>query len=85
MPLTYDGENRPLSVTTGASTTRYVYGADGKRLKKIENAGTPLEKETLYLGALEVQGNDFIVYPHPNLRVVNGVPNYITTDVRGSN
>ncbi|WP_299749667.1 RHS repeat-associated core domain-containing protein [uncultured Tateyamaria sp.] len=83
--MTYDGENRPLSVTNGGTTTRYVYGADGKRLKKIENADTPQEKVTLYLGALEVQGDDFIVYPHPNVRAVNGVPSFIATDVRGSN
>jgi RHS repeat-associated protein len=43
-----------------------------------------MEKVTLHLGALEVQGDDFIVYPHPNVRAVNGVPSYIATDVRGS-
>ncbi len=34
--MTYDGENRPLTVTYAGRTTAYVYGADGARLKKIE-------------------------------------------------
>ncbi len=82
--MTYDGENRPLSVTYQGKTTTYVYGADGKRIKKIEQAGTAQQRQTLYLGPLEVQGNDWIVYPHPNLRVINGTPSYIHQDMRGS-
>jgi uncharacterized protein RhaS with RHS repeats len=41
--MTYDGENRPLSVTvtlTGKKTC-YIYGADGNRLKKIEGYAPP--------------------------------------------
>ena len=34
--MTYDGENRPVSVSYAGKTTTYVYGADGARLKKIE-------------------------------------------------
>ena len=37
--MTYDGENRPLSVSFAGVKTCYVYGADGARLKKIENFG----------------------------------------------
>ena len=33
--MTYDGENRPVSVSFAGRTT-YVYGADGARLKKVE-------------------------------------------------
>jgi YD repeat-containing protein len=56
--MTYDGENRPVSVSFAGKTTTYVYGADGARLKKVESdplAGTSV---TLYLGAA-----------HPNIRV----------------
>ena len=35
--MTHDGENRPLSVRLNGKMTCYVYGADGTRLKKIEN------------------------------------------------
>ncbi|MBL4556616.1 MAG: hypothetical protein JKP98_03810 [Rhodobacteraceae bacterium] len=34
--MTYDGENRPLSVTLNGVTTRYVYAADGSRLLRID-------------------------------------------------
>jgi len=35
--MAYDGENRPLSVTMANSdTTAYVYGAEGKRLTRVE-------------------------------------------------
>ena len=54
--MEYDGENRPLSVTTaGGIRTEYVYGADGTRLKKIEKVGTPDETVTLYLGGTEIR------------------------------
>ena len=41
--ITYDGENRPVEV----NGVTYVYGPDGKRLKKIAADG----KVTIYLGA----------------------------------
>jgi hypothetical protein len=37
--MTYDAENRPLSVTVNNKRTCYVYGVDGKRLRKVENLG----------------------------------------------
>ncbi|MEM9633745.1 MAG: HNH/ENDO VII family nuclease [Pseudomonadota bacterium] len=46
--ISYDGENRPVSVTMGGQTTTFVYGPDGARLKKITGGQT-----TLYLGAEE--------------------------------
>jgi hypothetical protein len=44
--MSYDGENRPLSVSYSGKQTCYVYGADGARLKKLEgytgaNCATP--------------------------------------------
>lgn len=53
--MEYDGENRPLSVTYQGNTTRYVYGADGTRLKKIERAGTAQQTVTLYLNGTEIR------------------------------
>lgn len=32
--MTYDGENRSVTVAFAGKTTTYVYGADGARLKK---------------------------------------------------
>ena len=34
--MTYDGENRPLSVSYAGKQTCYIYDADGARLKKLE-------------------------------------------------
>lgn len=84
--MTYDGENRPLSVTLNGVTTRYIYGADGSRLKLIDNAGTADETVTLTFGIVEIrnygQGSDEIVitYPHSNVRFVNGEPSYMHRD-----
>lgn len=46
--LGYDADNRPVSVTLDATTTAYLYGPDGERLKKLTPSGT-----TLYLGDSE--------------------------------
>lgn len=53
--LTYDGENRLTSVMMNGHTTRFVYGADGGRLKKIENAGETNEVVTVYFGPVEIR------------------------------
>lgn len=77
--LTYDGENRPLSVTTlGGVLTTYEYGADDKRLKKVENVGTQQQSTTFYFGDHEIRdfgqdaGEIVITRPHPNVRLVKG-------------
>lgn len=46
--LAYDNDNRPVSVTLNATTTSYLYGPDGERLKKLTPSGT-----TLYLADSE--------------------------------
>ncbi|MBL4557879.1 MAG: hypothetical protein JKP98_14630 [Rhodobacteraceae bacterium] len=48
--MTYDGENRPLSVTLNGVTTRYVYAADGSRLLRIDRAGTAQQTTTRISG-----------------------------------
>lgn len=84
--MSYDGENRPLSVTHLGKRTCYVYGVDGKRLKKVENlapaqdctalpATTPA---TVYFGAVEVRNwlisgsEQVLTYPHPAVKFLNG-------------
>ena len=91
--MTYDGENRPLSVTWAGKRTCYVYGADGKRLKKVE--GLPPTQDctalpantnaTVYFGAVEVRNwlvagqEQVLAYPHPSVKLVNGtVPGVAT-------
>jgi RHS repeat-associated protein len=44
--FTYDGENRPLTVTTGGLVTTMAYGPDGERLSKLKSTG----ETTWYLG-----------------------------------
>ncbi|WP_225026895.1 RHS repeat-associated core domain-containing protein [Xinfangfangia pollutisoli] len=83
--ITYDGENRPLSVTFAGKKTCYVYGADGKRLKKIDNLATTQDcatipasaPATVYFGVVEIRDwklatEHVITYPHPNVKLVNG-------------
>ena len=84
--MRYDGENRLTSVTFGGKTTSYVYGADGTRLKKTENAGTTNETITVTFGDVEIrnfgQGSSekIITYPHADMRLVNGVASYLHRD-----
>ncbi|MEP3893190.1 MAG: RHS repeat-associated core domain-containing protein [Litorimonas sp.] len=71
--MTYDGENRPLSVTLGVNTSGYVYGADGTRLMKLEQIGTQPQSTTLYVGGVEIRdpgANEVVLaYPHENMRL----------------
>lgn len=54
--LSYDGENRPNSITVNGIQTQLIYGPDGRRLKKASGFGSGAPVTTmLYLGAdLEV-------------------------------
>ncbi len=58
--MTYDGENRPLSVTTSTGAkTWYVYGADGTRIKKkMQESPTSALQTTLYVGPVEIRNYD---------------------------
>ena len=92
--MTYDGENRPLSVSYAGKQTCYVYGADGSRLKKFEgytgaNCATPGASATVtaYVGGAEVrafgQGASEVLalYPSPEVRLVkNLVAGAVTTE-----
>ena len=60
--LGYDDDNRPVTV----GSVVYVYGPDGKRLKKITNSGM-----TLYLGSnLELTNGVWTKYVHDDVKVV---------------
>jgi RHS repeat-associated protein len=64
---TYDGENRLVSAVDGATTTQFVYGPDGARLKKIVGATT-----TLYLGAdIEKTGATWTKYLPGDAKRIN--------------
>jgi len=73
--MTYDGENRPVSVSFAGKTTTYVYGADGARLKKVESDPLTGTSVTLYLGAAEIRkygqgtAEEILLYPQPNIRI----------------
>lgn len=72
-------------MTFAGKKTCYVYGADGKRLKKIDNLATTQDcattpasaPATVYFGVVEIRGwklatEQVITYPHPNVKLVNG-------------
>ncbi len=88
--MTYDGENRPLSVTHAGTVTSYVYGADGTRLKRIETTANGTSIVTAYFGPIEIRqygqgaAEQFLTYPHPNVRLGNGQPSHLHTDQLGS-
>lgn len=98
--MTYDAENRPLSVTKGGVRTEYIYAADGTRLKRIDDAGTANEKVTVYIGDLEIRnwganhGEEFLYYPLPDIRIRSTEPgpsfakvtkaSYLVTDQLGT-
>jgi RHS repeat-associated protein len=91
--MTYDGENRPLSVTHLGKRTCYVYGTDGKRLQKVE--GLPPTQDctalpanantTVYFGAVEVRNwlvagaEQVLTYPHPAVKLLNGTSPAVAT------
>ncbi|WP_420350762.1 RHS repeat domain-containing protein [Paenirhodobacter sp.] len=84
--MTYDGENRPLSVTVNGQRTCYVYGVDGVRLKKVEGlaanqncAALPANAgATVYFGDVEIRnwglvGQETVTtYPDPVVKLTNG-------------
>lgn len=84
--ITYDAENRPVEVTFDGNTTRYVYGVDGSRLKKIERVGTAQETTTVTFEEVEIrnygQGSneEIVTYPHSDVRFINDVPSYLHRD-----
>ena len=55
--MTYDGENRPLSVVNSVGDeTRYVYAADGERLKvRVKKAGETVWTVTAYVNGTEIR------------------------------
>ena len=61
----------------GGVTTDYIYGADGSRLKRIDNVGTGNETTTLTFGPVEIAkfgtGADEVIstYPLPNIRLIH--------------
>lgn len=87
--MTYDAENRPLSVTHAGSTTTYTYGPDGQRLKMVVQDGSGTST-TLYVGDVEIrnygEGSSEIVTRHlaAGIREVNGEQSLMVTDHLGS-
>ncbi len=94
--MEYDGENRPLSVTYLGKKTCYVYGTDGKRLKKVEGlapatlctALPPAANVTTYFGPVEVRNwlgaEQVLTYPQPSIKLTNGVATWLHFDHLGS-
>jgi RHS repeat-associated protein len=52
---TFDAENHLISVSGGGTTTTYVYDADGNRVKRTVNDGTPPVVTTLYVPSMEIE------------------------------
>ena len=78
--MTYDGENRPLSVTYGGAETLYHYGPDGTRALK-ETA----YDLTAYAGPLEVRNfgtanEEIIWHLSDDVRLADGAVSYLHRD-----
>ena len=75
--VTYDGLDRPVSITRGGVVTTFSYGPDGARVKKVSGGQT-----TVYLGADEEitpEGRK-IRHPHAGVREVDGTLNWLQSD-----
>ncbi len=72
--MSYDGENRPLSVTAAnGDKTEYLYGADGTRIKRQETVAGQTTT-SWYFGGVEIiqapgAAKQVHLYPHANLRL----------------
>lgn len=74
--LTYDNDNRPVTVTQGAATVTYLYGPDGERLKKTTSTGT-----TLYIADSERDpAGGWTTYPAPEVKRAGSVLNWLHRD-----
>ena len=80
--MTYDAENRPLSVNdVSGGLTTYTYGADGRRLKKTEDGDV-----TLYIGSIEIRkfgqanAEQLISYPTGSIKLVDGALSVLHKD-----
>jgi len=89
--MTYDAENRPLSVSYNGVTTSYVYSADGGRLKQTTSGPGQPTTTTAYFGLVEIQNwgqgskEEVITYPYDGLRLVNGALEVMYRDQLGCN
>jgi RHS repeat-associated protein len=86
--MTYDPDNRIISVTHAGALTQYNYWADGSRTM-ITDAGTANESYTYYIGIAEIRsveepGETIVLQPHPYVRLVNGTASYLFGDQLGS-
>jgi RHS repeat-associated protein len=84
--LDWDGENRPLQVkqgttTANTTTTDYLYGPDGERVRKTVTVGTATAKKTTYVGSdYEVADDGTItMIPHPDVRLVKNPSGNVST------
>jgi len=79
--MTYDGENRPVSVSHQGDIISYVYGPDGQRLKKdVTSSGA-----TLFFGAIEVRdystaAETVAFNQQDDIRIVDGAMSRIKPD-----
>lgn len=75
--ITYDVDNRPISVTANGSTVTYLYGPDGARLKKVVGSDT-----TLYLGA-DIERDPtgaYTIHLSPDVKRTGSATHYLHRD-----
>ena len=78
--VNYDYNNRPWRVRFAGQTSIFTYGPDGKRQRKTVNG-----KQTFYAGMAEIRdlggaGEQIILQPHADFRIVDGVVSYLHRD-----
>jgi len=69
--FTYDGENRPLTITQNSNTVTFAYGADGERVSKAFGASSIVfymgGEAELTTDAVNTAGS-LTAYPHPDVK-----------------
>ncbi len=79
--ITYDADNRPVSVTVGGNTVAYLYGPDGARIKMLFGADA-----TLYLGD-DIERDPtgaFTNYLAADVKRVGGANHFLQVDHQAS-
>lgn len=75
--ITYDADNRPMTVTANGTTVTYRYGPDGTRLKKLVGSNV-----TLYLGA-DIERDPagaYTLYLTPDVKRISAALHFLHRD-----
>ncbi|WP_281408857.1 MULTISPECIES: RHS repeat-associated core domain-containing protein [unclassified Mesorhizobium] len=79
--LSWDGANRLKTVSLASNTVNLAYGPDGARAKKTSSFATTLYPDAdVEINPATPGAEIYTRYPHPDIKVVNGVKYFLHRD-----